>query len=77
MRNFLIFFTCISLLLSSCGKSSNSDSSGAITVTSSNAISDMSIYNLPSVWTTQNDEEIELKDLRGSVLVMVMIYTTC
>lgn len=40
-------------------------------------ISEMSIYNLPSVWTTQNDNEIELKELQGEVVVMVMIYTSC
>lgn len=38
---------------------------------------ELSIYNLPSTWTTQNNESIELKDLRGNVLVMVMIYTSC
>ena len=41
------------------------------------AIPELSIYNLPSVWTTQNNREIELKELRGDVLVMVMIYTSC
>lgn len=41
------------------------------------AISDLSIYNLPSVWTTQDKREIELKELKGNVLVMVMIYTSC
>ena len=40
-------------------------------------ISELSIYNLPSVWTTQNNKEIELKELKGKVLVMVMIYTSC
>src|SRR5690554_4258301 len=40
-------------------------------------ISDMSIYNLPSQWTTQEGEDIELKDLQGKVLAMVMIYTSC
>ncbi|WP_281636087.1 SCO family protein [Flavobacterium marginilacus] len=40
-------------------------------------ISDLSIYNLPSKWTTQNGQNIEMKDLRGKVLVMVMIYTSC
>jgi len=40
-------------------------------------ISDLSIYNLPSKWTTQNNAEIELKELKGDVVVMVMIYTTC
>lgn len=40
-------------------------------------ISDLSIYNLPSKWTTQNGKDIELKSLRGNVLAMVMIYTSC
>ncbi|MDL5514104.1 SCO family protein [Arenibacter sp. M-2] len=40
-------------------------------------ISDMSIYNLPSKWTNQNNGEIQLKSLKGDVLVMVMIYTSC
>ncbi|WP_432419439.1 SCO family protein [Flavobacterium flavigenum] len=40
-------------------------------------VSDLSIYNLPSKWTTQNNQDIELKDLKGNVLVMVMIYTSC
>ncbi len=40
-------------------------------------ITDLSIYNLPSKWTTQDGKEIELKSLRGNVLVMVMIYTSC
>ncbi|EJG02929.1 SCO family protein [Flavobacterium sp. F52] len=40
-------------------------------------ISDLSIYNLPSKWTKQDGKDIELKSLRGNVLVMVMIYTSC
>jgi protein SCO1/2 len=40
-------------------------------------ISDLSIYNLPSKWTTQDGKDIELKSIRGNVLVMVMIYTSC
>lgn len=42
-----------------------------------NKISELSIYNLPSKWTNQNGKDIEMKDLRGKVLVMVMIYTSC
>lgn len=38
---------------------------------------ELSIYNLPSTWTTQNGKDIKLEDLRGNVLVMVMIYTSC
>ena len=40
-------------------------------------ISDLSIYNLLSKWTTQDGKDIELKSLKGNVLVMVMIYTSC
>ena len=42
-----------------------------------NEISDMSIYNLPSVWTNQDNQEIKLIDMKGNILVMVMIYTSC
>ena len=42
-----------------------------------NELPELSIYNLPSTWTTQNGENIQLEDLRGNVLVMVMIYTSC
>ena len=38
---------------------------------------ELSIYNLPATWTTQDGEDIELQELRGKVLVMVMIYTSC
>ncbi len=41
------------------------------------SISDLSIYNLPSKWTNQNGQHIEMKDMKGKVLVMVMIYTSC
>ena len=40
-------------------------------------ITNLSIYNLPSEWTNQDGKNIQLKDLKGNVLVMVMIYTTC
>ena len=40
-------------------------------------ISDLSIYNLPSKWTNQEGQDMEMKDMKGKVLVMVMIYTSC
>ena len=43
----------------------------------SSELPDLSIFHLPAKWTTQNKEVIELHDLRGRVLVMVMIYTSC
>jgi len=40
-------------------------------------ISETSIFNLKSKWNTEEGNSIELKDLKGKTLVMVMIYTTC
>ncbi|MGD2005056.1 MAG: SCO family protein [Flavobacteriaceae bacterium] len=38
---------------------------------------EMSLYHLPSKWTTHNNEEIALVELKSKVLVVVMIYTSC
>ena len=43
----------------------------------SKELPDLSVFHLPATWTTQDNEEIQLEDLRGNVLVMVMIYTAC
>ena len=37
----------------------------------------LSIFQLPSEWETQEDETIELESLKGNVLAVVMIYTSC
>lgn len=36
-----------------------------------------SIFDLQSKWNTEENKVIQLKDLKGKVLVMVMIYTSC
>lgn len=40
-------------------------------------ISEESIFNLTSKWHTQDGDVIQLQDLKGKTLVMVMIYTSC
>ena len=40
-------------------------------------ISEESIFNLTTKWHTEEGEEIQLVDLKGKTLVMVMIYTSC
>ncbi|MBF7090286.1 SCO family protein [Flavobacterium sp. ALJ2] len=66
---FILLFT-----LQSCKDSKKENDSLA---SKEKPISDLSIYNLPSQWATQDGKDIELKSLKGNVLVMVMIYTTC
>jgi protein SCO1/2 len=71
-RKYLLFvlpFLVLFAMLYSCGKKE--------TAAKEKPISDLSIYNLPSKWTNQNSKNIEMKDLKGKVLVMVMIYTSC
>ena len=65
--------------LQSCNKAKAEDNLDEKTVekAATKPISDLSIYNLPSKWTDQNNTDIEMVDLRGKVLVMVMIYTSC
>lgn len=40
-------------------------------------ISETSIFNLTSKWHTEEGEDIQLENLKGKTLVMVMIYTSC
>lgn len=66
---FVLFISTLLFTFESCDKKAKVDKD--------KPISDLSIYNLPSKWTNQNGQNIEMKDLRGKVLVMVMIYTSC
>jgi protein SCO1/2 len=69
MKKLILGMILLFLALQSCNKKDAVDTD--------KPISDLSIYNLPSKWTNQNGQNIEMKDLKGKVLVMVMIYTSC
>lgn len=71
MKKIVLGLFVILLSLQSCNSKKNTPN------TVNKPISDLSIYNLPSKWTNQNGENIEMKELKGKVLVMVMIYTSC
>lgn len=68
MKKLFLGLTLILLVLQGCTTNKKSEDK---------PISDLSIYNLPSKWTNQNGQNLEMKDLKGKVLVMVMIYTSC
>lgn len=75
MFKTIVFISSFILLFISCDEKQKQDAAEIIEKNTS--ISELSIYNLPSTWTTQNNKSIELKELQGDVLVMVMIYTSC
>ena len=67
----IILFVIASLLLIGCNSKEEKQD------IKDKPITDLSIYNLPEKWPNQDGKDIELKELRGKVLVMVMIYTSC
>ncbi|MCB9426516.1 MAG: SCO family protein [Flavobacteriales bacterium] len=68
-----IVIVAIAVSLISC----NSKKSESPNSSQDNVISEESIFNLTSKWKTEENETLELKDLKGKALVMVMIYTSC
>lgn len=70
----------IALLISACEKQRDKDNvpdGETVTLSSPEEINDMSIYQLTMPWKTQNGDEITFQDLKGDVLVVTMIYTSC
>lgn len=77
MLRYLFILSSL-LFFSSCkNTTSDKEKEQATDAINLSELPDMSIYHLPSNWTTQNNEEIELKDLQGKTLAVVMIYTSC
>lgn len=74
------YFIVLFLMLSSCSTHTKQNAivkeESNFTDATSDAASE-SIFNLASVWHTEEGNAIELKDLKGKALVMVMIYTSC
>lgn len=77
MKKILIALSAILLITASCNNKPATQDEKVISVEEDQGISDLSIYNLPAKWTTQDGKDIEMIDLKGDVLVMVMIYTSC
>lgn len=84
LRNLLIlscFFLMLGCNLDQNQEKQTKETQNTVTNAEKKSISgplpEMSIYQLTSSWTNQNGEEIQLKKLRGNIVVAVMIYTSC
>lgn len=73
----LIFIILALAFLASCQQKSVETQNEPIEVAESSEIPELSVFHLPSKWLTQENEEIELAELRGKVLVVAMIYSSC
>lgn len=82
MKKLNLLLTLIMLTVIACQSDSQDDKTVSQVKTeepdvNDQELSDLSIYHLPSEWTTHHNEQIKLEDLKGKALVMVMIYTSC
>lgn len=80
MKNLIVVFVLFGIFTSCNDKKKENNqalSENKTQVDSNAAIPELSIYNLPSTWTTQDNQELKLEELRGNVLVVTMIYTSC
>lgn len=80
MKIYKYFILVFIMSLLACQKNTDKDSAQKDEKESTEEnkkLPDLSIYHLPSEWTTQDDENITLEHLKGDVLVAVMIYTSC
>jgi len=68
MKNYISLLLCI-LLINGCKQ--------GIEPAGTQEISEESIFNLTSDWRTEEGKTIRLSELKGKVLVVVMIYTSC
>lgn len=75
MKNY--FVLCIGLWLAACGSGGEKAAENTGTIASAEEIDGMSIYQLTSTWETQDGQNLQLQDLEGEVLAVVMIYTSC
>lgn len=67
MKNILIILLCFFTI--ACQKTEETQQE--------EELDEMSVFQLPAQWETQRGENIALADLKGNVLVSVMIYTSC
>lgn len=70
----LIFLFMSLMVLASCtqaAKQQSKTTEKAVDITSE------SVFNIATTWENADGQEIQLADLKGNVLVMAMVYTSC
>lgn len=77
MIRIILLFSFLSLVIFNCQNDEGAPLAEESSSVEEGSLPDMSVYHLPGMWTNQDGHDFELKELRGKVLVMVMIYTTC
>jgi protein SCO1/2 len=77
MKSYILLLLLVFVLFSCNNTATDETNTTESAVEITEDFDEMSIFQLPSTWKTQNNETVEFKDFQGEVLVMVMIYTSC
>lgn len=77
MKNYTLLLLSVFALFSCNNTTTDETNTTNNAVEATEEFDEMSIFQLPSTWKTQNNETVEFKDFQGEVLVVVMIYTSC
>lgn len=81
MKKFILLFGMMALLVA-CNQADDlpvevPGEAISLEKSMSQELPEMSVYHLPATWTNQDAQEIQMEELRGKVVVMVMVYTSC
>ena len=77
MKNYTLLLLSVFALFSCDNTTTDETNTTNNTDEATEEFDEMSIFQLPSTWKTQNNETVEFKNFQGEVLVVVMIYTSC
>ena len=70
-KNFTLLLIMMNVCFFSCRQATQKKK------TDQSPLSELSVFNLPAEWTTHQNKDITLESLRGKVIVLVMVYTSC
>lgn len=76
MKNIVVLIASMVLLLTGCKNHPAPQQKADNTLKSIEAPGE-SVFKLNTAWKSEEGKSLQLKDLKGKVLVMVMIYTSC
>lgn len=80
MKKTILLTSIISLFLFSCKNKEQKEDDCCKKPDKKETVSfdsDISLHDLSSKWTTQDNKTIELKDIKAKVIVAAMIFTNC
>jgi protein SCO1/2 len=79
MKKIILILTVLVILFSCKHKQEEKDAccKKAENNETSNINEEVTIFDIPTIWTTQDHEKIAFTDIKSKVIIMAMIFTNC